>query len=213
MPVSNPWIGYGTPLFLDLGKLTAYTMRDRELEQGEASIQIIGDWRIERQDEIVGGASCTRPKMESQAASLKGLSIASIIVAGAPPELTVTLDNGVRVRSMELTPGDPQWGIRLRDGTYLSCDYGKLISGEGSRPLMTDEEKEVSEWTEATAKRWGKPTVEPASGNCWNCGFCVRIDGDFSLLDYGVCANADGPLDGRVVNVKSGCPVFEAEPE
>jgi hypothetical protein len=41
-----------------------------------------------------------------------------------------------------------------------------------------------------------------------DCIWMRPIDGDASFLDYGVCTSKESPMDGRVVNVQSGCAVF-----
>ncbi len=53
--------------------------------------------------------------------------------------------------------------------------------------------------------------ISPVTGNYNLCKWYIRIDGEYSLLDYGVCTNSKSGLDSKVVNCSSGCPAFVQE--
>jgi hypothetical protein len=212
MTISRPWRGYGSAVFLELGVLSTRVFKGRESKSGEVCIDIQWDWRIENDLEVICGSSNSAPRIQSHLSELLGLSIIEIGLCGVPPELTLHFSNGSRLRSMSMVTGDPQWAIRLKDSTWLSCRQGALVADDGSGGQgFTDEEREVSERATEATKRWAKPSLEPIRGECRDCCHFVRLDGDFELLDYGACASPLSPFDGRVTNRASGCPAFSAK--
>jgi hypothetical protein len=177
LEVSLPWKGYGTAIFLELGTLTptSYHRRDgsRSHDRGQACIGIEWDWRVETRTEV---------------AYMTFLSITKGI-----PELRMAFSNGYRLRTMAMTCGDPRWRIRLPDERWLRAEEGLVHLGLGEAEGLSEEEEAVAATAEATAARWGTPRLEPAPGNCRECRFFVRLDGDFSLLSYGCCTAQEGP--------------------
>jgi Protein of unknown function (DUF3027) len=208
MEVSLPWKGYGSAIFLELGRLSL--QEGRHHERGEAAIFVEWDWRVENGKTVLYGSSQSRPKIEKGIANLKGTKIEQISAVGSVPELVINFSNGQCLKSMVMTSGDPQWNIRLPNGTWLSCERGRLYAGDGSASGTSAEEAAMFDRAETIARRWGTPVSEPIRGNCADCKWFVRIDGDGSLLDFGVCANSASPFDGRAVNCSSGCPAFSA---
>jgi hypothetical protein len=209
MTISHPWRGYGSAVFFELGLLCERMVRRREQKYGEACIDIQWDWRLESDFKVVCGSSNSAPDIESHIRRLIGMSIAGITTLGRPSELTVELSNGLRLRSMAMVTGDPQWAIRLKDGTWLSCVRGCLVADDGTEgERLSEEEIAVSDRAAETAKRWGRPLAEPVHGQCRDCSHFVRLDGDFELLDYGACTSSISPFDGRITNLASGCPAF-----
>ncbi len=196
LTISKAYNSYGSSLCMELGEIT---LDDRNREKGDAYIRLDWDWRLEDDESIICGSSNHRPKIAETAENLTGLTISNLVLYGSPPEIEIHLSNNQRLRSMAMLSGYPQWTIRLKDNSYLSNDLD-----EG----MTDKEQEYSKWTEVTAKRWGRPELEPVCGRCSKCLYFVRIDGNYHLLDYGVCSFGGGPFDGRVVMEKSGCPEY-----
>lgn len=209
MTISRPWKGYGSAIFLELGQLSTQMSSERGYDYGEACIDIQWDWRLESDIEVVCGSSNSSPEIELHMGKLLDLSIAGIAVNGQPSELTVQLSNGLRLRSMAMVSGDPQWAIQLKDKTWLSCDRGILVASDGAGGReMKDEERAVSDRATKTAKRWGRPSAEPVQGQCRDCTFYIRLDGNFALLDYGACTSPISPFDGQITNMESGCAAF-----
>ena len=209
MEVSLPWKGHGSAIFFELGRLSPL-QQGQGHNRGEACIFIEWDWRIEDGITVLYGSSDSRPKIEKGINTLKGTKIEHVSVIGSVPELVVNFSNGHCLKSMVMTTGDPQWNIRLPDGTWLSCERGHLYAGDGSGSGTSAEEAAMFDRALAIAQRWGTLVSEPIRGNCADCQWFVRIDGDGSLLDFGVCANSASPFDGRVVNRKSGCQAFSS---
>jgi hypothetical protein len=85
---------------------------------------------------------------------------------------------------------------------------GIVKKGDEAGPDETIEEKEYINFIDNIVERLGKPIEEPISGNCNSCKYFFSIDGDFALLDYGVCLNKESKFHQHVVKTDSGCPVF-----
>jgi len=207
LPVALPWTGYGTAIFLELGKLLPLQSPRRRHAKGEYAVEIDWDWRVEKGDTILFGSSNSRPEIDVNLSSLQSAVIRSLTLSGNVPELTIDFTDGRCLKSMVMFSAPPQWNIRLPDGMYLFYDEKTLWRGEGLCHGLSPAEETMEAQADAASQRWGRPVSEP-QGECWNCRSYLRLDGNFSFLDYGVCTAADSPFDGRVVNCKSGCPCF-----
>jgi hypothetical protein len=209
LEVSLVWKGYGSAIFLELGPLSPPRQPRGRHEQGEACLCVEWDWRVENASSILFGSSDTRPEIADGIRGLQGSRIDDIAAVGAVPEVVVLFSNEQRLRSMAMTIGDPQWGIRLPSGSWLSAKKGALWLDAKTEGSPDEYAKEIK-MAEDARGRWGVPTAEPVSGKCDACDWFRRLDGDFALLDYGVCIAEKSPFDGRVVERFSGCPVFSA---
>ncbi|KND58591.1 hypothetical protein BVER_06338c [Candidatus Burkholderia verschuerenii] len=206
LDVSLPWKGAGSAIFLELGEVVSPT-GNRQYGRGEACIAVEWDWRVEARGKVLYGSSNTGPEIANGIAGLRTTKIANLTVEGAIPELTVSFDNGQILRTMSMLAGDPNWHIRLACGNWLHAREGAVF--DGSREYeMSDAERASFDAAESAATRWGRPSRQPLAGQCSACRWFVRLDGDGHLLDYGACIAGDGPLDGRVVHLNSGCPAF-----
>ena len=208
--ISLAWKGYGSAIFLELGNLTKEETTRSHNAIGEACIWLEWDWRVEKNGRIQFGSSNNSPEIEKGITHLVGLKIEKIEINGEVPELTVSLSNGYRIQTMAMVTGDPRWAIRQTDSTYLSWENSNAVENRGDEagPEDTIEERAYINLTEEIAERLGRPCEEPVAGNCGNCGFFFHIDGDFSLLDYGLCLNKSSKFDQHAVRTDSGCPVF-----
>ena len=210
LPVSLVWKGYGATIFLELGELTPVEGGRQGHSRGEACIWLQWYWRVEEGGSVLFGSSNSRPYIASEIKQFEGTTLTHVELTGTVPELMIVLSNGLRLQSMAMSDGDPQWLIRLQSGEYIRPRDGALLVNNGEDPeVLTEGEERDMERIEATAKRWGKPRVEPAGGDCRDCHHYERLDSEGHLLDYGVCASSLSPLDGRAVNCSSGCPAFE----
>jgi hypothetical protein len=213
LTVALPWKGHGSAIFLELGKLSPLESKRQHHNKGEACISVEWDWRVESRSSVLYGSSNSRPKIEQGIATLSGAVIQGISLAGPVPEIVVQFSNGHCLRSMVMVTGDPEWSIRLPDGSYAYATAGKLLVGEGAPSGLTEAEQKSFDLAERAAGRWGIPSTEPARGRCINCEWFVSLDGDGHLLDYGACISSESSLDGRVVNRDSGCSYFSANAE
>lgn len=208
LPVSHPWRGYGSSIFLELGDLQPPDYPHLSQPNGEACIVVDCEWRVSDNDKILFGSSNSGPQIDKALSRLSGLLIKKMDLFATPPELSVGFSNGNTLQSMAMVSGRPRWSIKIPDGNYLFYENSSFVRAAGDEPLgvLTEEENEIMNWADKTASRWGKPSVEPKLGDCVNCRYFVQLDGEFDFLDYGICTIPDGPLDGHAVNVSSGCP-------
>lgn len=207
LPVSLPWKGNGSTIFLELGELSQPGPR-RIHAKGEACIWIDWDWRVESASSVLYGSSNSGPDIQSGILGLKGTTLRSLAVVGQVPELVAGFSNHHRLCSMAMHAGDPEWSIRLPDRRWIHGRNGAVTVGDAERLANTDEEQNTSDLSKRTTTRWGVPVTEPKLGDCADCSSFVRLEGDFYFLDYGVCAASGGPFDGHAVNLRSGCPCF-----
>jgi hypothetical protein len=208
LPVSLPWQGFGSAIFLELGSLSPAEPGRRKAGRGQASIQVEWDWRVEQGARVLGGSSSSGPAIEKGIQTLKDLKVDQIQVHGQVPELVIRFSNGMVLRTMVMKSGDPEWVIRLPDKSYIHCKAGLLYTGSGYSRGITKSETAASDREESASKRWGAPTAEPVAGRCRDCRSFVRLDGHAHLLDYGVCTESRSPFDGRAVAESGGCPAF-----
>jgi hypothetical protein len=205
LPISRAWKGYGSTVFLELGDLLYSETHPKGVS--EASISIDWDWRIEGESKIICGSSNSGPEIANHLAMFEGETVKELVLDGSPHELILTISNGRRLRSMSMVTGSPQWSIRFSDGIWFSCEEDELFASDGTHSEgMTKEEERVCSLAKVASKRWGTPVIEPKPGYCGSCQYYVRLDGSFYFLDYGVCSSSRSAFDGKVTNVKSGCP-------
>jgi hypothetical protein len=210
LPVNLPWKGYGSTIFLELGKLAPLKGRENH-SRGEACISISWDWRVERGHEILFGSSNRGTKIEQGIQLFKNQIIEEVDITGTVLELEVKLSRGFFLRSMCMCKGETEWSIRLLNGQYAKSEKGMLIIDQGLGGKVSEEENRVFDLAKKTAQRWAVPAIEPKKGKCWDCQYYIRLDGNGHMLDYGVCVSKDSALDGRVVHINSGCPVYASK--
>lgn len=209
LPVSLPWQGHGSAIFLELGESTRRPEGQRRVrDKGEACIHVAWDWRCEAGNTVIFGSSNSRPAIERGIQALGASKVVSIAIHGNVPELSIGFSNGYRMISAAMLPDGSEWSVRFGESEYLSVEKGLLLLGQGENAGLTDEEEAEFQHAEETAKRWGRPIVEPKRGLCRHCIWMRSIDADAHFLDYGVCTSIESPMDGRVVNMQSGCAAF-----
>ncbi len=207
LPVSLPWPGHGSAIFLELGALAPLEYPSQRYNNGEACITAEWSWRVEAGSAVAFGSSSSGPRIDKGLQALRGATVEALTAVGRIPELVVQFSNGARLRTMVMLAGHPQWTIKLQDGRYVSAKRGRFLVGTGG-PQTSAGEKAAFARAHRAEARWGTPSVEPKRGSCVDCAFYVRLDSDGHLLDYGACSAEGGPLDGRVVRRNSGCPAF-----
>lgn len=126
--VSRPWRGYGSALFLELGRLHKEPLaRGKEYSlKGQATVMIQWSWRIERQGSIVLGSWSGERKMTNGIAQLKDRVVTAIALEGRLPELNLALSDGLWVHSFMTHEGQPEWTIFLFDGSWVGISRGRL---------------------------------------------------------------------------------------
>lgn len=61
LPVSRPWLGHGSAIFLELGALRESPGLAASRLDCEACISVCWDWRVEDQRRVLFGSSNSRP--------------------------------------------------------------------------------------------------------------------------------------------------------
>jgi hypothetical protein len=208
MPISLPWKGHGSAIFLELGNLAPLERPRQRRQDDDATIYIGWDWRVEDGSRVLYGSSNSKPEIEDGIEALVGITIKNLTIQGSVPELSIEFSNGARLMSASMCTDTSGWSIRLPGSVWISCVDGIVCSGDGAAIGLTPEEEAVFEHAHITAKRWNVPVASGKKGRCDSCTYMIRLDGDADFLDYGVCTSAESPLDGRVVNMASGCASF-----
>src|SRR5882724_10666570 len=62
--VSLPWKGYGSAIFLELGRLAPLEYPRQRHNEGEACISVQWDWRVESKTKVLYGSSNSGPNIE-----------------------------------------------------------------------------------------------------------------------------------------------------
>lgn len=206
MSVSAVWKGYGTAIFLELGKLTSED--HRRGPKGEVTIYVSWDWRVEKGCRVMFGSSNSGQEMADGIATLVGLTVDRAMIQGMVPELLIEFSSKARLKSAAMCTDTSEWDVSLPGNIWISCIDGIVYAGDGSGMTLSDDEEALLRHADITAQRWGVPLAPAPAGHCEQCVHMTRIDGAGHLLDFGVCTSADSPLDGRVINIASGCAVF-----
>lgn len=131
------WRGYGSALFAEFGPLAPSTRRDGSpgIPRGAISLGIEWSWRIEHGRAIICGCDSDKDKWQPAFDRLLGSRLASIDLAGAIPEIVLTMTDGHRLQSFCTTDGQPQWYIidqRSEAPRWFSIRQGTLHLGDGS---------------------------------------------------------------------------------
>jgi hypothetical protein len=207
LPIGHAWKGYGSAIFLEVGKLRPTGRNNRPT--GEFCIGIEWNWRVEFGSTVEFGSSNTGAEINRRISSIEGAAVVSLETFGTIPELLIGLSTGHRIRTTVMTTGDPEWSIRIDEDKWIYVTDGKVDRSRNGIANTTPEELAEFELAKKTATRWSVPVVEPKNGHCSNCRSFVYLDGEGHLFDYGVCIAESSPFDGKVVNVRSGCPAFQ----
>ena len=129
LPVTRPWRGYGSALFLELGPLkrVRITRRAGHSLKGLASVMIEWGWRVERPRSVEFGSWSLDRRIDSGIRSLQRAKVESVQLDGRLPELSLGLSGGRWLRSFMISGGQPRWALFLPDGSWLCVQRGVLI--------------------------------------------------------------------------------------
>lgn len=215
LEVSQPWCGYGSAIFLELGELLPAKSQRTRYARGQACISVKWDWRVEAQGVVLYGSSNSYPSIAEGISALRGATVTSIAVAGQVPELVVHFSNGHCLKSMVMVTGDPQWSIRVSDQQRIRACGADMECGDGTGfESLSPHEQATFDLAEQANLRWGQPESAPAMGRCAACTSFIPLDGPGYWLDWGCCAAPASPFDGKAVARTSGCPAFRGvEPD
>jgi hypothetical protein len=126
MPVSLGWRGYGSAIFLELGRLSVDTDPPRNHPKGEATIMVQWSWRVEGPRSIAFGSWSTDRRMDFAIPRLAGRMVTGIEVWGRLPELSVELSGGLRLVSFMTESSQPAWSVFVAPHDWVYVDRGRL---------------------------------------------------------------------------------------
>lgn len=209
--VTWPWKGYGSAIFIGIGELLPSVETSVKQYNREFSINPEFDWRIEYKEKILLGSHNQDPLIVEGLNELIGDKIETINVFGSIPELEITFSSGLKLCTMTVYSGDPEWRILLGNDYYIKSKNGFLFYNKygKSKYLFFKEELETTKIIEAAAEDWGSPEFPQDCGNCEQCKFYFRINSISLFLSYGICASPKSDYYGRVTYCKNSCPFFE----
>lgn len=139
LPINYVWRGYGSAIFLEIGKLTPHSKRDGSPGSpiGEFSLGVEWSWRVEDRNAIRCGSWSDEDLWEPALDTLRNARIARCELFGALPEIAITTDGNIRFLSFSTTEGQPQWHlVDRRNGSarWFTVREGRLHLGDGSEP-------------------------------------------------------------------------------
>ena len=136
-PLNAVWRGYGSALFLELGKLSFRTKRDGSVGNatGEYGVMIQWSWRIENETSILCGSWSDEP-WDAYFESLVGRTVENVSVFGRLPELSVQLSGGFYVVSFMTAEDQPAWALfdqtlGIHSTRFLNVENGRICEHEG----------------------------------------------------------------------------------
>jgi hypothetical protein len=124
LPVSYTWRGHGSAIFIEFGELTESEKRNHP--QGEYSVMLDCDWRIENANEILCGSFSEQDEIEASIAGLENDRVLDIELMGLLPEIAISFSSGKRVLSFTSEAGQPEWTLFLPDKSWLCSKNGSL---------------------------------------------------------------------------------------
>jgi hypothetical protein len=132
LPVSHVWRGYGSALFLELGKVTPRVRRDETTSPnpyGEWSLGIEWSWRLEGKRRIWCGSWSDEERWLPFLNTLIGTTVSKVELFGRLPEVDVMFSNGLHLLSLMTADGDPEWGFINRGSGHKSVRVraGRLV--------------------------------------------------------------------------------------
>lgn len=134
LPITRPWLGYGSALFLELGKLRkvppfvgAGGKVFHEKPQGRASVMVEFGWRMERRSSIELSFDSSPRRIQNAVRKLRGKRLASISLLGRIAEVSLELTEGLWIQTFGYIGTKPDWCIFLPDGSWLSVKRGRLV--------------------------------------------------------------------------------------
>jgi hypothetical protein len=134
LPISRPWRGYGSALFLELGELHDEPLLPSRRrpegdtsQKGQATIMIEWSWRVERARSIAFGSWSTERRMTNGVARLVGHRIEAIDIVGRLPEVLVQLSDGLWLQTFNTSEGQPEWTVFLPDESWVTVIAGHVV--------------------------------------------------------------------------------------
>jgi hypothetical protein len=125
LEVSHTWQGYGSAIFLELGRLRRVEQENNP--RGQYSVMVEWSWRVESPRSVEFGSWSRDRKIATGLASLQGHTVTAITVEGRLPELVIELSGGRWLHSFMTAEGQPRWVVFLPGGECISVERGGLV--------------------------------------------------------------------------------------
>jgi hypothetical protein len=125
LEVAHTWQGYGSAVFLELGRLRR--VRGQTNPWGEFSVMVEWSWRVESARRVQFGSWSRDRRIASGVASLAGRTVTELGVEGRLPELVVGLSGGRWLRSFMTAEGQPHWTLFLPSRDWVCVQRGVLV--------------------------------------------------------------------------------------
>jgi hypothetical protein len=130
LPVSRPWRGYGTAIFLEIGELHEERYQTKSGERtsicGEYCIGVQWSWRVENPRSIQFGSFSTDRVITSRIHRLRDRTLKRFTIFGRIPELQIEMSDNLWLTSFMTSDGQPQWGIRLPTG-WIGVERSRIM--------------------------------------------------------------------------------------
>lgn len=126
--VSTVWNGYGTALFLELGRLHRVPplKGNKKRSRGNVTLMIEWSWRIEAPRSIVVGSFDTERRIQSKPQILKGQRITDIAISCRLPEISIAFSNKNWLHSFATEAGQPEWALIFRGEGSVFVRRGRI---------------------------------------------------------------------------------------
>jgi hypothetical protein len=128
--VTRVWKGYGSALFLELGRLSKMTSpKGKSLgAHGQITLALTFEWRIERPRSILVGSADTAQRILNQIPILKGTRLNDVTLAGRLPELELVLSDNLWLKTSTQWKGQPEWAISFyEDNASMFVERGHVV--------------------------------------------------------------------------------------
>ncbi len=213
------WCGYAGHLIMDLSTYPdKLSLLINNLEEAEWRFETVSAaWRLMSNQIFQTGSSENYEHNDKRLKLLSGTKVVKV-QHNNKTDITIFFENGFQVDTFlqgeEFPPFELHGPIKETDeiNVIQLTVHGEWISFENTG--LTDEEKQVSEHSENTEKRWRNIVpVESFDNHCRNCAYFLKTSGQFYFWDYGICSNGKSLYDGKVVGIKSSCEHFSFDLE
>ena len=132
LDVTQPWRGYGSAFFMEVGPLTQVYERTGH-KKAESGFDFGYSWRVEAHRSVLFGSFSSDQKINRGITTLEGFTILDVKATGRLPELCVQLSSGRWIHSFATTEGQPEWTVFLNDRSWLTVKRGRIVREKNRR--------------------------------------------------------------------------------
>lgn len=183
-------------------------------EKADAHIFVGYSWRFERGPTILCGSGDRARRIATFADGFMDQVITSVECTGDVGELTITLRDGIIVRTFQLMASSSARHVVLPDRYSLSFEEGHYTisnydSPDSTPQVIEKEQEDIYDEFRVIADRWHSNSISSEGPTCRRCRHFIDLDGSYDLSDFGACSSVRSTFDGRVVSRLHHCPGYE----